>query len=420
MFFSVTASKSHRILTPEGWKTIEQLRPYIDAVVVQKFGKMEEDRLDPLRLKRIGGQWRSTWQNRMRKQLGAQQNQHCAECGRDEVELNIHHIVPVHINQALAFKESNIILVCVGCHQKHHELQGWQGGTYLYGASVLIDSIIPRGLRETYDLEIEGEFANFLANGIVVHNSRNASSSRAIPANKIIQQVIDEPAIPVTWGRNQKGMQADSAVSVQEAADAEKIWLETRDIAVNQARRLIDLGIHKQLVNRILEPWHHIQVVCTATEWANFFALRDHPMAEDNMQALAKAMKEAYTSSVPREVNGWNTDKQEWWHLPFISEREREFRFLKDLIVMSVARCARVSYMNHDGTESTLEQDYQLYDRLLGSHPIHASPAEHQAEEASSADEQSGNFRGWLQYRKRLSNENIVEMTETAVSESTT
>lgn len=142
---------------------------------------------------------------------------------------------------------------------------------------------------DTYDLEIDGDFPNFFADGIVVHNSRNASSSRAIPVERLVQDVLDDPAMPVFWGKNQKGMQAAEELAGKDREAAVDYWLEARDYVVDQARALARLGAHKQIVNRVVEPWCHIRVVVTATDWANFFALRRHPDAQPEMRALADA-----------------------------------------------------------------------------------------------------------------------------------
>jgi thymidylate synthase ThyX len=197
------------------------------------------------------------------------------------------------------------------------------------------------------------------------------------------------------------------------------MWLAACDEAVAAAKQLANLGVHKQYVNRILEPFAHISVVVSATEYSNFFTLRYHSMAQPEIQELAKQMWEAYQRSTPELL----TPGQ--WHLPFVTKEELKNHTgvlqtyggystvvaWDNLIKMSVARCARVSYNNHDGTNSTYEQDCALYDRLLGSQPIHASPAEHQAKAlyVDQSTEWSGNFRGWLQYRKTLEGENITE-----------
>jgi len=234
--------------------------------------------------------------------------------------------------------------------------------------------------------------------------SRNASSSRAIPAKKIIEEIKKSPVIPVRWIKNQPGMQGYSEIDNPEFA--ERTWLHAKDQAINFAEHLIDLGVHKSLVNRILEPWMHISVVCTATDFANFFSLRNHHMAEDNFQLLASKMEEAFKESTP------TIKKPNEWHLPFVLEQEQLDFSIEDQIKFSVARCARVSYNKHDGTTPTPEEDIALHDKLVVQTPLHASPAEHQAQAPATYKHIkiiSGNFIGWLQYRKTLLGENITK-----------
>jgi thymidylate synthase ThyX len=290
-------------------------------------------------------------------------------------------------------------------------------------ADIVADSVAPSGIRLTTFVVT---YPRFIHSEFMTHRvfSRNASSSRAIPVKKSIQMVKDNPVIPLAFTKNQKGMQGGEALE-QEAHDkAVAAWLEGRDRAVEIAEKLADLEVHKQYANRILEPYAHITVVVSATDWDNFFALRCHSAAQPEIHALADLMYGLYFLNKPREL------KEGEWHLPFVSEslQSEEYhevlsrtqsvegfemdvsfgwKFDDTLIKRSVARCARVSYLNHDGTSTTVEQDLQLYDRLLGQIPIHASPAEHQAMAIAHPEDRSGNFRGWVQFRKTLKNENI-------------
>lgn len=282
-------------------------------------------------------------------------------------------------------------------------------------AKIVCDSIGPNGVRLTTFVLT---YPRFIHSEFMTHRaiSRNASSSRAIPVKKQIQMVIDNPAIPLAFTKNQKGMQGGAALEEEAHEAAVTAWLEGRDRAVAVANALADLEVHKQYANRVLEPWAHITVVATATDWANFFALRCHEMAQPEIHALADLMYALYSANAPRTL------QEGQWHLPFIS-KEDEFEthgelnagetvqeLIDTLIKRSVARCARVSYLNHDGIPPTLEQDLQLYQRLVGSAPIHASPAEHQAQAVDYPSFIfSGNLRGWIQYRKTLLNENILE-----------
>lgn len=268
-------------------------------------------------------------------------------------------------------------------------------------AKIITDSVAPSGIRLTTFLLTYPRMvhAEFLTHRVF---SRNASSSRAIPVNKQIQMVLDNPAIPLAFTKNKPGMQGGEALKGNEHEEALKVWLQARDHAVEQARKMVDLEVHKQYANRILEPWQHITVVCSATEFSNFFALRYHSMAQPEICELAKQMWELYSANEPEQL------KEGEWHLPFVGVIERTN---ENCIKSSVARCARVSYLNHEGKTPTLEEDLKLYGRLLGGTPIHASPAEHQARAEKFSELRSGNFIGWTQYRKTLENENIVKFT---------
>ena len=249
--------------------------------------------------------------------------------------------------------------------------------------------------------------------------SRNASSSRAIPVERMIADVMDDPVIPVIWYKNKPGMQGTELCSESESQFLVDEWLAMRNRAVSHARRMMDgANAHKQHINRLLEPWLHINVVVTATEWSNFFALRCHPDAQPEMRVLAENVREAIAGATPRVLQPGE------WHLPYVTPRQHESGAdevpmnLEQAIKVSVARCARVSYLTQDGKVPTVEQDLALYDRLAASVPLHASPCEHQATPDTQEwidaactrttwehSQLHGNLRGWIQYRKTLPGE---------------
>lgn len=230
--------------------------------------------------------------------------------------------------------------------------------------------------------------------------SRNASSSRAVPVQKMIQDVIDDPAMPVAWGSNKPGMQAGEELAHWPIV--KEVWLEARDAAVEFANEMMNLNAHKQIVNRLLEPFGHISVVVTATEWGNFFDLRCHEAADPTMRALAEAMRKAMDASVPVELFMGE------WHLPYIPSHFvthptmlRDMDYWRVLAMISAARCARVSYLNHDGTSPDIEKDMALATMLRDMK--HMSPFEHQAR--VTGDEGTalwGNLVGWDQFRKMI------------------
>lgn len=291
-------------------------------------------------------------------------------------------------------------------------------------AKIIADSISPAGVRIT---TMQLRYPRFIHSEFMTHRvfSRNASSSRAIPVERMIEDLRRDPAMPVFWGSNKPGMQAGEELSHGDQMNAIGTWIMAREKAIAFAQDLIKIGLHKQIANRILEPWAHINVVVTATDWDNFFELRAHPDAQPEIHTLALEMINAMAGSHPRHLNFGE------WHLPF-ADRPQDIEQAKAQITnngtirvvpsnwqineilrkVSVARCARVSFLTHDGRETTLEEDQKLYDRLVGSKPIHASPAEHQGTPDEGIQQGfsvtwmkpqlHGNFTGWIQHRKVL------------------
>lgn len=274
--------------------------------------------------------------------------------------------------------------------------------------------------------------------------SRNAGSSRARPSLSIIKQVFNDPWGPLHWGENQPGMQAENQVSGIKRWIGEKLWRGAAKAAAIFAYMLLKLHFHKQLVNRILEPFTYIDVLVTSCQYANWFSLRNHKDAQPEIRDLAKKMLYAYDYySIPVKL------KPGEWHLPYINAEDwitaHEFlkkgRITRDepsheeklnlLLKVSTARCARISYKLFDGNNSTLLDDFDLFKKLIISEPLHASPTEHQAtpdtkshtviykyidglgkpgnivfeDLAWDSSHLHGNLPGWIQYRKTLANE---------------
>lgn len=288
--------------------------------------------------------------------------------------------------------------------------------------------------------------------------SRNSFSSRAVPFMKMLEQLTGEP---VRFGANQAGMQDkgedfDAPIHYQLQTSTGSVWGEmlvppraawakAKELAIAIARGFYNAGYHKQVYNRLLEPWQMQKTVLSATEVDNFFWLRDDDAADPTIRELARVMKQAMEQSRPQILEPGE------WHLPYVDseittidgKRIQVFPFgddygdmifltLEQAIKVSCARCAAVSYRNEGyGLEKSLE----LYDRLVGSDKKHASALEHCAtpmeepviasvltpvknvpqfpdtweEGITHMDRQgnlwSGNFMGWVQYRKLIPGE---------------
>lgn len=285
-------------------------------------------------------------------------------------------------------------------------------------AKVIADSISTSGVRIT---TMELCYQRFIHSEFMTHRmfSRNASSSRAIPVKRMIKQVAENPAMPIHWGKNQAGMQAREELPEIEIDVVKSDWNYASKRMTEIATLMSEMDLHKQIVNRILEPFQWIKVIVTATEWDNFFELRLHPDAQPEMMVLAEHMKKAMEESIPVELHPGE------WHLPYVdlADFDDSGYPITEAIKCSVARCARVSYLNHDNSTPNIEKDIVLADMLLKAG--HMSPFEHQAtpipdvvykdetdfdlnyiEGITHIDRNrnywSGNFRNWIQYRQTI------------------
>lgn len=259
-----------------------------------------------------------------------------------------------------------------------------------FAARVLADSVSPAGIRLT---TLEVRFPRFILSEVNTHRqfSRSSASSRAVPTKKMIERVLENPAMPVEWGVNKAGMSASEILTEEQAELAREEWLRARDSAVQHVRAMQEFKVHKQVINRILEPFMWHTAIISATEWENFFNLRLAENAQPEIQAAARVMFDAKAASEPARVAVGE------WHLPLIQADERTLP-IDVLKKVSAARCARVSYLTHDGIRD-IEKDIELCERLRADR--HLSPFEHVATPAVSAAFQA-NFRGWIQMRKEI------------------
>ena len=297
----------------------------------------------------------------------------------------------------------------------------------------------------TYELE----YPRFIHAEFNTHRmiSKNAASSRAIPVKAMLENLRLNPAMPSHWGKNQPGMQAKEEhnsrvvfghVEVEHhgnfgspAYSREQAWTEAMNEASLIAEAFADAGYHKQIVNRLTEPFQMIKVVATGTEWDNFFWLRKHEDAQPEIRILAEKMWEALRASEPEVLQPGE------WHTPYVKHRRVdgtlvyeidtdddeypvEWLSVENALKVSSSMCAQVSYRKSD---DTLEKALMVYERLVESKPVHASPFEHQATPMSTGNDitvwadlwengvtsvhhrlgpMSGNLAGWIQHRQLI------------------
>ena len=323
-----------------------------------------------------------------------------------------------------------------------------------FSAKVVCDSVSPNGQRLT---TLEVVFPRMILAEFNTHRvlSKNSASSRAIPAVKQLRKILDNPYVPNYVGINESGMQASKFLSGDDLAHAQGNVYLKRDRAIVGAledlvgrekvreefaehlsgalidgfdsngleavNRILDfyketiadskkegyefpegfLNIHKQTINRYLEPFMWHTVVVTATTWGNFFALRIHGDAQPEICLPAEMIREAMESSTPAPLAYGE------WHLPFVQDDEKHMitaENIDDWKYVSSGRCARVSYETHDGKRDIAKDIELSRDRLLPHG--HMSPFEHVATPVDyDYAGETGNFAGWLQFRKTIPGE---------------
>lgn len=261
-------------------------------------------------------------------------------------------------------------------------------------AIVIADSVSPTGQRLT---TVTVTLHRFVLAELNTHRvlSRNSASSRAIPVRRQLDRVADDPAWPLQWPREQRGMQGGDELDGQDYAEARELFDDVHRYATERVRRYLDeheeppSRLHKSLVNRLLEPFMWHTVILTGTDWEGFFDQRVSELAQPEIAAPAKAILEAVAASEPTLVDYGD------WHLPYTADLDVD---LRSALKISAARCARVSYLTHDGVRDP-EKDLELYNKLTSADPMHASPFEHQATPAPQGLPAPGNLRGWFQQR---------------------
>jgi hypothetical protein len=251
-----------------------------------------------------------------------------------------------------------------------------------------------RDHKGRYIVSWELEYPRFIHGEFMTHRlfSRNAASSRAIPVKSMIAAVLADPAKPIHWGKNQPGMQADEELDELTKLGVMQDWENASKHAAFYADSMDNKGAHKQIVNRLLEPFQTMKTVMTATCLDNFFWLRNHKDAQPEIRELARLMWEALQGQEPRLLHPG------WWHVPYFHDGYwcpfmmdedcyDDPHTLKEALAISSSCCAQVSYRRLD---DTLEKAQMIFQRLVDSKPVHASPFEHQA--TPMLDPQVGNM----------------------------
>lgn len=269
----------------------------------------------------------------------------------------------------------------------------------MFQVKILAHSICVNTQKELTAWELV--YPRFIHSELMTHGMlvKNAASSRAIPVQKVIEMVKNNPAMPVHWGKNQPGMQANEELAGQDLEDVRNSWLRAATNAIAEAEYMASKGAHKQVINRILEPFQWMKTVVSGTEWANFYWLRNHEAADPTFYKLASMMQMEHEESLPVALYPGD------WHVPYFGKTGHWFKglanggySLSDALNISMSCCAQVSYRSLD---DSLEKAERVVERLnLGvnlDEPCHASPSAHQGTPMESMKiTGSGDADGWI------------------------
>jgi len=285
---------------------------------------------------------------------------------------------------------------------------------------VVADSLSPENKRIT---TIEITCHRWVLAELSKHRtmSMNFQSSRAVPVQDVIASVRENPAVPVHWGKKQSGMQADNEVTGTQLENLKEDWDLLATIVSKSASYMdTEYEAHKQIVNRLLEPYTMIKGVITATEWDNFFHLRCHKDAQPEIKELADCIYKAMQESVPTILDIGD------WHVPYYNElgvlRKDSGEDLGWAKKVSAAGIAQVSFRKLDLSEDKVNKVWGMLVDTGDGNPIHAVPTEHQATPMKQPESYlldtkdsegithidtnwrvwSGNFKGWIQHRQLI------------------
>jgi hypothetical protein len=231
-------------------------------------------------------------------------------------------------------------------------------------------------------------------------SNKSTNSNRAKTTKQVLREVWKTPFVPQRFPKRAVTMHSSRGyLTGWKHQVARHVWLKGRYIALSLALLLMLVGVHKQIANRILMPWTMTTLVMTAVDtwWEHFITLRDHYAAQDEVQEVARIFHALYSLSSPDLL------AEGEWHLPFVTYNERNEWPEHMQIMLSVARCARISYATDHETllavRRPIHEDMELCRRLLLQKPEHAGPKEHQAAAHADPNHRSGTLHGWDQLR---------------------
>jgi thymidylate synthase (FAD) len=244
----------------------------------------------------------------------------CQHCGARGGRLHAHHIAPVWLEPTRARTVGNLITLCAECHRSVHRSRETEiafmrayadrigeveeldvpprRGFRLTSHPVKVVAIAYVGLRQTYDLSIEGPWHNFVANGVVVHNSFNEFSMRYakatddfyVPAPDDVRTQVGKPGA-------YRFEPVDPELAEETRQELEALYQE----AYATYARLVERGVARELARSVIPVGAYTQFYWTVNARAlmNFVSLRNAEFAQLEIRRYAEAVETFFAQRMP-------------------------------------------------------------------------------------------------------------------------
>ena len=262
----------------------------------------------------------AAWTTTKAPSVHAQYDYTCVSCGGRGGRLHAHHIVPVWADSTKARDVGNLITVCDACHRRTHrtrdselafarehadrvgfaidvpapDRRGWK----LTGHPVEVVDVEYVGLRQTFDLCVDGPWHNFVANGIVVHNSFNEFSLRYAKATDDFY-VPDLEDVRTQVGK--PGAYTFEPVEGELATHTRDELRKVYDVAYETYTALVDAGVARELARSVLPVGAYTEFYWTvnARSLMNFVSLRAAETAQREIRRYALAVEAFLAREMP-------------------------------------------------------------------------------------------------------------------------
>ena len=235
---------------------------------------------------------------------------YCECCGHDgsKSRLEVSHIIAHDGSPELAFDEKNLQTLCASCHRKYdiekqEKRYGWTLGMTAKWGKIISEEYL--GIEETYDIEMDHDSHNFVANGIVVHNSTRYQDAT----------VLGAPQVPHLRRQDQKNRQ--NSIDDLDTASIQKYYRRIGTLfeeAGHLYKEMISDGVAKECARNILPLATPTRLYMNGTirSWITYLALREKSGTQLEHMTLAKDIKKIFSGQLPTIAEALGGVETDW------------------------------------------------------------------------------------------------------------